>query len=130
MGNAGGVLTADRKPLILWIMAAFDNLDWSNWFYGLLAGMIGGGSSAFTSGISASAIDPTTFAFGSSKSVKLMVAMFVWNAVLAAFLYLKQNPLPKVKTVTTVETTERISPKVAVVTTVEQTKVTEDDPKP
>lgn len=104
-------------------MGFLTSLDWSNWFYGLFAGFIGGGSAAVTGALAASAIDSKDFGFGSSQSFKLMGAMFLMSAIKDTCLYLKQNPLPKIITVTTVETTEKLTPKATVVTTVEQTKV-------
>lgn len=80
------------------------NLDWSNWIRGLLAALIGGGSSAVSGGIVVSAYDPKDFNFGDAKIFKVMGFMFVFNAVLSMFMYLKQHPLPDV--VTTVTTTE------------------------
>lgn len=103
----------------------WQQLDWSNWLYGLFAGMIGGGSTAVTGALAASAIDSHDFGLGTARSFKLMAAMFAMSAAKDMFLYLKQNPLPKVVTVTTVETTQQMTPKSTVVTTVEQTKVEE-----
>lgn len=106
-------------------MRLINDLDWGSWLYGLFAGMIGGGATAMTGALAASAIDGTDFAIGSMRSFKLMAAMFAMSAAKDMFLYLKQNPLPKVVTVTTVETTQQLTPKSTVVTTVERTKVEE-----
>lgn len=110
-------------------MSLLSHLDWESWLYGLFAGMIGGGSTAVTGALAASAIDSRDFGFGTARSMKLMGAMFLMSAGKDMFLYLKQNPLPKVITVTTVETTEKLTPKATVVTTIEQTKVEPVIPK-
>ena len=107
-----------------------ENLDWGNWIYGLFAGGIGGGASAVSGAFAASAIDSTHFGFGSTASWKLMGLMFLMNFMKDGFLYLKQNPLPTVKTVTKVETVERQQhPPAVVTTTVEETKVTKAGPE-
>lgn len=108
----------------------WQQLDWSNWLYGLFAGMIGGGATAVTGALAASAIDSNDFGFGTSRSVKLMAAMFLMSALKDTCLYLKQNPLPKIITVTTVQTTEQISPKATQVTKVEQTTIQKQPPEP
>jgi hypothetical protein len=74
------------------------NLAWGSWFYGLIAGAIGGGSAAVTGGFSASVIDPKDFGFGGTQSLKLMALTFGFSALMSAFLYLKQNPLPSIRT--------------------------------
>ena len=99
------------------------NLAWGSWFYGLMAGGIGGGASAVSAGLIAGGIDQH-FAFGSSNSFRLMMWMFVMSFVKDAMLYLKQNPLPAVKTVTTVGVVERLqNPTRVVTTTIEKTEV-------
>jgi len=73
------------------------NLDWSNWLYGVGAAFIGGGSSAVTAGITASAIKPEAFNLGSQlkDTLILMGCLFVINGCMSMFFYLKQSPLPK-----------------------------------
>jgi hypothetical protein len=115
-------------------MALFDNLDWGSWTYGLFAGAIAGGASAVVSGVTVALNDPKDYGIGSGKFMTLVVTVFIMNAAMSMFLYLKQNPLPTVKTVTTVKTVEhQQEPATTVITTVEQTKVTPitvpEDPK-
>ena len=106
-------------------MNFLSNLDWGSWLYGLFAGGIGGGATAVYGAMAASMIDSTHFAFGSPSSFKLMGMMFAMSFLKDAALYLKQKPLPDVKTVTTTETVERTThPPATVTTTVEETKVT------
>jgi hypothetical protein len=84
------------------------SLDWSIWLYGLFAGGVGGGATAVWGALSASMVD-SPFAVGSASSFKLMGMMFLMSFVKDAALYLKQNPMPAMKTVTTaVETTEAL----------------------
>src|SRR4051812_28333217 len=106
---------------------AFDNLDWGSWVYGMLWGAIGGGASAVVSGVTVALNDPKDYGIGSGKFIGLVVTVFIANAAMSMFLYLKQNPLPTMKTVTTVQTVEKQqNPPVVVTTTVQQTKVTDD----
>lgn len=70
------------------------NLDWGNWIYGLLAGFIGGGASAVTSGVTVSYIDPKDWAIGSAHFYQLCTTMFLIHGGLSAFFYLKQHPVP------------------------------------
>lgn len=101
-----------------------NSLDWGNWIYGLLWGSIGGGANAVSGAMAASMVDSKDFAFGSAQSLKLMGAIFLFTFVKDAALYLKQNPLPAIKTVTTVETVERKQhPPAVVTTTVEKTEI-------
>jgi hypothetical protein len=72
------------------------SLDFWGWFYGLLSAVIGGGASSVTAAIAASVIKPQDFAFAGADSFKLMGSVFLVNAVISMFLYLKQSPLPKV----------------------------------
>jgi hypothetical protein len=84
---------------------AIKKLDFLGWIYGLLHAAIGGGSSAVVAGFSASIIAPKELGFGGAASFKLMLLCFGFNAMLSAFLYLKDSPVPKViESVTTTQT--------------------------
>ena len=72
----------------------FRDLDWGNWTYGLLYGSIGGGANSVYAAFGALVVDPKDFAFGSAKSFKLMGWVFAFSALMSAFFYLKQKPLP------------------------------------
>lgn len=98
----------------------WQQLDWSKWLYGLVAGMIGGGSTAVTGAIAVSAIDSKAFELGSVHSIKLMLVMFAFSAGKDMFLFLKQHPLPEVFVSTKVETIEKVTPQITMVTTVEK----------
>jgi hypothetical protein len=100
-----------------------NDLDWGSWLYGLLWGAIGGGSSAVVSGITVALNDPKDYGIGSGKFMGLVCTVFLANAAMSMFLFLKQSPLPPVKTVTTVETVNQKTPTTTVTTKVEQTKV-------
>lgn len=86
-----------------------DDLDWGNWFYGLLAGFIGGGSGAVTSAVVVGVMDPKDYAVGGWKSLVLMFWVFIVQGLLSAFLFLKQNPLPN-KVIRTTTTEKQILP--------------------
>lgn len=107
-------------------MALLQNLDWDNWTRGLVAALVGGGSAAVVGGFAFMVTDPSHAEWG--RLFKSMMMIFGYSALKDAFLYLKQNPLPKVITVTTTETTTRQNDPPAIVTTkVEETKVTTDE---
>jgi|WetSurMetagenome_2_1015567.scaffolds.fasta_scaffold787840_2 hypothetical protein len=87
------------------MIQAMKKLDFLGWIYGLLHAVIGGGASAVIAGISAGLVAPKELAFGGMGSVKLMGACFVVNALLSAFMYLKDSPVPNViESVTTTQT--------------------------
>ena len=84
----------------------FSGLEVADWLRGLVAACVSGGSSAVVSGGVVAVQDPEHFRGGGA--LKLMGLMFVTNAAMGMFLYLKQKPVPDVKTVTTtVQTTEK-----------------------
>lgn len=75
----------------------FSQLDWSQWLYGLLYALIGGGSTAVCGGIAVTAIDADHFKVGSWNQIKVMLTMFLVSGVWNMFGYLKQHPLPEVR---------------------------------
>lgn len=77
-------------------MVKHKKLDWRSWLYGLGAGAIGGGSNAVIGGVSINLVDPAHFNTGAGVFWKIVVTLFLMNGALAAFLYLKQSPLPPV----------------------------------
>jgi len=108
-------------------MAGFwENFDWGDWVSGIVAGFIGGGASAVVGGLALSFQDPKDFSIGTTKFFNVAGTIFVISGLLNAAMYLKQNPIPKVRTVVTVETVKRESPTTVVTKTVEETRV---DPK-
>lgn len=82
-------------------MNLFSNLDWGNWIEGMLAAFIGGGATSVVGGVTASLMDPEKFNFSTGKFYGLVATMFAVNGTLGFFAYLKQNPIPKVKTTVT-----------------------------
>jgi hypothetical protein len=104
-------------------------LDWDNWFYGLFAGFIGGGASAVTSGVTLNLLDPKDFNLVTSKFYITVASIFVANGLLNMFMYLKQNPLPTITTVTKVQKTETGTEPPVVVTKMEQTTTESVPPK-
>ena len=104
------------------------NLDWGTWFYGLVAGFVGGGAGAVTSGFSNMLVDPEHFNIQHPRLIlEQMVAMFLISGILTGLSYLHQNPVP-VEVKTTTETTVMQNfPPAIVKTTVETTEA--KDPK-
>src|SRR6185437_59117 len=99
------------------------NLDWDNWLYGLIAGFLGGGSGAVISGVVVSVNDPAHYNFATSGFYVLVFSVFVANGLLNFFGYLHQNPLPKARVVTTVETTKTSPPDTQTKVSVEKTEI-------
>ena len=79
----------------------YEKLDVLDWLYGLAAAVIGGGANAVVGGITINMIDPKHFNAGNFDFYKLVAAMFMANAVISLFMYLKQKPLPAMRTVAT-----------------------------
>lgn len=104
---------------------AVGNLEWDGWFYGLGSAFVSGGSSAVISGFTVNMIDPSHFNVHNTSFYAVVGAMFLSNGIMGAILFLRQKPLPDMKTtVTTVKTTElKQDPPAKVETTVQQTVV-------
>ena len=71
-------------------------LDWKSWLYGLGAGAIGGGANAVIGGVTINVVDPVRFNTEAGAFWQIVVTLFLANAALSAFLFLKQSPLPPV----------------------------------
>ena len=71
-------------------------LDWSNWFKGIFAAIIGGGAGGVTSAISGSLVlpDQVNVHNGLHNMLLLMGTNFIVNGAMAMFFYLKQSPVP------------------------------------
>ena len=83
-------------------------IGWGVWVYGLIAGFVGGGAGAVSTGFANMFVDPDHFNLKHPRLViESMLTMFVVSGFLSVFAYLKQSPLPSVVTVTT--TTETTS---------------------
>jgi hypothetical protein len=99
-------------------MILMRNLDWNSWLYGLAAGFVAGGSGAVSAAFTLMVTDPDRYNLANPwKILTVMFWTFFLPGMVAAFSYLKQNPLP-VEVKTTVETVE-IKPPGIVKTTVE-----------
>jgi hypothetical protein len=99
------------------------DLDFSEWFRGLIAAFVSGGASAITSGITVSAMDSRDYNLATGKIYALMGAMFAVNGLMGAAMFLRNKPVPDHKIVTTTiqETTVRpTKPATTVVRTVEE----------
>lgn len=114
--------------MITLVNGFWSSLDWDQWLYGLIAGFLGGGSGAVVSGIVVSVNDPGHYNFASRSFYVLVFSVFLANGLLQFFGFLHQNPLPKAKVVTTVETVEKPKPTTTVTTTVEKTEVVPNPP--
>lgn len=73
----------------------FSQLDWSNWIYGLVYALIGGGATAVTGAFATALVDPDHFNIAHpAKLLETMAITFIIAGVLAGFGFLKQKPLP------------------------------------
>lgn len=72
-------------------------LNWGAWFYGLWVSVIGGAASAVTSTFAVSMYDPAKYnlANGMHDVVKLMLTIFLVNALFLFFTYLAKHPAPE-----------------------------------
>ncbi len=97
-------------------------LKWETWLHGLVGGAIGGAANAGASWIGmvsakAAGLDVPTL---NLKSLGIICGT---SALLSAFLYLKQSPLPEISSIT--ETTVTTAKQ----TTVETATIKSDSPK-
>ena len=100
-------------------MPLLSNLDWGNWAYGLWVAVVGGGANAVTAGIGLLVIDPKDFNLQQGKLWGLIGGLFVLSAVKDFFLYLSQNPAPKI--ITTMSATVKTEASGASVATLNKT---------
>ena len=96
-------------------------MNWSDWARGLVAAFVGGGSGAFSAGLSSMVVDPHDFTIYSAKFWKLVLGTFVISGLTPFFAYLHQKPIPDTKdvehTVKTITTDNK--PSVVIETTKE-----------
>ena len=88
-------------------MNFFTQLDFGQWAKGLLAAFIGGGSGAFSAGLSSMVVDPLDFNIYTAQFWKLIFGTFVISGLVPFFAYLHQNPVPDTKEVE--KTTKTVS---------------------
>lgn len=81
------------------------NLDFGQWFYGLIAAFIGGGSGAFAGGIALIVVDPHDFNIFVPKFWAIIATTFVIGGLTPFFAYLHQQPMPEFKDVERVKQT-------------------------
>jgi hypothetical protein len=109
-------------------MARFmGRMDWGDWFRGIIAGFVGGGSGAISSGVVLSLIDSDHFnAAHPGKVLEIMGGMFLVNGILTTAAFLHQNPVPALVTETTTKIVSHDPPssKDGVTTIVKTTEVT------
>jgi hypothetical protein len=77
------------------------SLDWSQWLYGLMSAVIGGGAGAATAGFSANIVVPN---LNATQTLSIMGMTFVVSGVIAGLSFLHQQPLPSVTVAKTTET--------------------------
>ncbi len=75
----------------------WSGLDWDNWTYNLVKGLIAGGATSVNAAFGALLTDPKDFAFGSSKSFHLIGWTFAFGAVMSTFAFLSKSALPETK---------------------------------
>ena len=102
----------------------FGTLDWDDWIRGLISAFVGGGASAVTSGIAVRVGDPQQYNMATQKFYVLVGSVFVMSGLINMMAFLRNKPMPDIKTVTTTETVEhQVHPPATVTTTVEETKM-------
>jgi|SRR5665213_1499675 len=80
-------------------MNFFGQLDFTGWAKGLVAAFIGGGSGAFSAGLSTMAVDPAHFNIYTADFWKVILGTFVISGLVPFFAYLHQKPIPDTKDV-------------------------------
>ncbi len=81
------------------------------WFRGLLAGFIGGGAGAVTSGFISVAQTPKEYNFhdGLQNLLIMIGGTFVVAGILNAFAYLQKSPLPELEEYDTQQITKQLT---------------------
>jgi uncharacterized membrane protein len=71
-------------------------LNWGVWLYGLVAAVLGGGSTAVVSGFGNMVYDPATYNIhaGLKHLLAMVLVTFIVSAVINFFIYLAKHPLP------------------------------------
>lgn len=100
------------------------HFDWGNWLYGLFTAVITGGANAVVGGVSLNLVDPSHFNAQNHDFYKIVGTLFLANATMSFFLFLKQRPLPGLieKTVETHTVEKTINPAPSEVAPEEQAK--------
>lgn len=109
----------------------FGKIDWSDWVRGIVAAFISGGAAAVTSGVTVNMLDPDRYNIHTGSFYVLILAMFAANGTLNMMAFLREKPLPELKTVvSTVETTRTPGIPTTTVVTVKETSIEPKEPKP
>lgn len=74
-------------------------LDWGQWLYGAVATFISGMASAVVTGSIVASVDPKDFAPGTEKFWVAVGLSLLAHGGINLFMYLKDKPLPALKTV-------------------------------
>jgi hypothetical protein len=82
-------------------------LDWDNWSYSLIKGLISAGAGSANAALAALAVDPSHFAFGTPDSWKMIEYTFLFGAVTFTFAFLSKSGLPEKKREETLQVSQR-----------------------
>jgi hypothetical protein len=92
-----------RLSMTFILPLGFGSLDFRDWFRGLVSAFVSGGASAVTAAFVAPALTKD-LAVGTSKFFIMVGSMFVMSGTLSMMNFLRTQPIPEVKTVTTTTT--------------------------
>lgn len=101
--------------------AGLGDLDFGQWAYGLVAAFLGGGASAFAAGI-ANILNHPNESIWHVEFWSTVGTTFVIAGMISMFAFMRNKPLPELKTVTnTTAVTEQAGKPPVAVTTVSET---------
>lgn len=72
-------------------------LDWDNWLYNLIKGVISAGAASAQNGVIAAGLSPQNFALGSSGSLKFMGLSWFFGALMFTLAFMSKSGLPDKK---------------------------------
>lgn len=99
----------------------FGDLDFADWFKGLISAFVSGGAGAVGTAIVAPALTPT-LAVGTGKFFVLVGSVFLMSGVIGMANFLRTKPIPDMKTVVKqAQTITEVSPTSIKVNTVTET---------
>lgn len=74
----------------------FGELDFGDWFKGLVAAFVSGGASSVTSGFAVGVVDSKDFNVGDpAKLIKVMAVSFLMSGIMSMMLFLRNKPVPE-----------------------------------
>lgn len=75
----------------------WSGLDWDNWLYSLVKGILSGGAGSANAALAAAMVDSTHFGLGSADSWKLVRASWLLGAMMFTFAFMSKSGLPDKK---------------------------------